>query len=166
MPYYPPSTGGGGGGLTAVPYAATRVTTADITLGTGGTWAAVDGTGALDLVIAAATGDHIVLLASFLSNGGFTAGSSGLDIATLVSAAPVTYLSSKTGTPAANGLQSLYTDPSFIIGGGLISYTVAAGDIAAGNVTFRLMYNNTTAARKIFASTNYPFDWCAINLKH
>ena len=150
----------GGAGVTFVE--ASR-TAGDVTLNTTGIVTAYDTS--TDLVVPAAAGDRVIFGLSMLTNGGFNSGAQGIDIVTVPNGTITTYVSSRGAAPAANGLASLYTDATFVISG-QADYVVAAGDLAGGNVTFRLVYTNTTPTRTIYGSANYPFRWWALNVGH
>jgi len=169
MPLYPPVAGGGGSGITAVPMVTVRRTAGDITVSsTAGTWDAVDATGALDLVIAAATGDKLLLLGDWLSSksGGNLV---GYDIATIVSATATHWVSSAGGAaPLVEGIPGWYPQGSggdYATPGAGPTYIVQAGDLTAGQITLRLYFQGAGSAT-IFANANTPLEWGVANLLH
>lgn len=143
-------------------YAARRSrTSGNVTLNST-TWADVD-TG-LDLPISAAAGNWLAisLSARFLNE----AVHCGLDVATIVSAAPVNYVSGSGGGGAAyNGLQGWFGPASqYAMAGPTVLYQVQAGDVAAAAVTLRLRYRTLSAANKTLdADTNNPLLFMAVN---
>lgn len=91
-----------------------------------------------------------------------------LDVVTLVSGSPVNSVNTRgaVGTPGTDnyGVWFLRNGTIFSFGGTIL-YTVQAGDLATGSVTFRLRYATASAAaRTLFASTGLAFDWWAENI--
>lgn len=116
---------------------------------------------AIDLVLEAVVGDIIeVGVAGLWDSESVDA---YLDVVSLVSGSPVTYLSGNTST--GNGVLA-WTGPSGIeqaIGGGLL-YTVIAGDLSSGTITLRLRARTAAAVNKTFtAGATTVFKWFAIN---
>lgn len=160
MPYYPPAGGGTAGPLVR---ATGRRTAGDVVAGsTAGAWVAYDT--ATDLTLTAATGDLILISVDLLTTGA-SGGAFDLDIVTIVSGAQTNFVSSGGAAAAVNGLPGLYSDTGFRKGSGPFPYTVQAGDLSAGSITFRIVYRATTGGT-FYGSTNYPFAWAAINFSH
>lgn len=148
--------GSGTGGIVA----------SDINLYTGGdialsstTLAAVPGL--TDLVVAASAGDLVMLglVARSASTGGQ---SMAFDFATMVGGSPVNYVFPASGTPV-NIPTAWYigaASPDSTQGG--FPYVVQAGDISAGNVTFRL-YGRVSGARSLEADASAPLVTWAVN---
>lgn len=115
----------------------------------------------LDIVLTAAAGDVIEVSAT----GRWATENVQvyMDVATIVSAAPVNYLSGSGST--GEGVQSWqgYGNVNTNISGACM-YTLQAGDISGGTVTLRLRVRTGTAANKTFVSgaTNV-FKWSAKN---
>lgn len=121
---------------------------------------AVDGSGSLDLTIAAVAGDLILVGVSAVWDSQAVVGY--LDVATWVSGAAVNYLSagSSQGVSAWYGPTGVRTSV-----GGTAAYVVQAGDISGGNVVLRLMYKTSTATnRTLFANANLPLNFHAVNV--
>lgn len=141
-------------------YAFARRASTDITCNST-SWANLD-TG-LDLTLTAASGDIIEVSASGAWNNQSPFGA--LDVATIVSAAPVNYISggggaSDLGISGWGGAASVTT-----IMGASVMYTLQAGDISSGTVLLRLRYRTNSAANKVLnATTVLPFHWSAKNL--
>lgn len=155
MPYYPPASA-----LKLV--RATPRTAGNLAVvSTAGVWTAVDT--ATDITIAAATGDQLGIFGNFITDA--TTNLNGLDVATIVSAAVVNYASSGTGTPLAEGLNSLYPHGNTFQVNQPAIYTVQAADISGGNVTLRLFYLASGAAN-IYGSAAHPLAWSVVNFKH
>lgn len=113
-----------------------------------------------DLTVTATTGD--IILVNPVGLWGSENVLTSLDCATIVSAAPVNYVSTRSGTPAALGVGSWFGDNNTagvnMVIGGPVQYPVQAGDVSGGTVTLRLRYDQASAAnRTLFASTaNVP----------
>lgn len=164
------------GGSSAVPTVSASRTAGDVTISyvaPAGTFTAVD-TG-LDLTIPAATGDVIELVLSGLMAGHST-GSSAMNVnftaKTRVSGADVNNVAP---SPAVAVPGWFTPDVASALGGtfkinGSHLYTVQAGDISGGNVTFRLYYqadNAGSATRTLYAATaTLPLTVYAKNLRH
>lgn len=142
-------------------------TTGDITVSSS-SWSDV-GT-VPDLSVDAVAGD--VLEAGFNFTGNNTGGYSiFFDVATIVSASPVNYLSGCTGAAGDEGFAAALPDGG---GGGYARqdvngqtlYTVVSGDLASGVVTVRPRYRMTPAASlaAIRANANQPFVYWVKNL--
>jgi hypothetical protein len=107
----------------------------------------------LDLTLEAQAGDVIQVGINAVWHSD-AAVSGNLDAATLVSAAAVTWFSSKTAVQKPNGVGGWYGEASRLAAiGAAPMLTLVAGDITAGLVTVRL-FNKVGAAgtRSLFAS--------------
>jgi len=116
-----------------------------------------------DVVVAAVTGD---LLMIGLSTGSGSSGNSmRIDVASIVSAAAVNFLSSRTGTPATLGVTAWFCHGSAAINiSGEVPYIVQAGDLSGGNVTLRLCAWVSGSTRALQASSNSPLIFWVRNL--
>ena len=153
---------GGGGGN--VPISFTKRTAGSYTLNSA-TWTNLD-TG-LDQTIAAATGD--VLEVSLSVFWGSEAVNTWVQVATIVSAAPVNFIGSgEPTTTTGDGIVSWAGISGVnMVGGSPAQYTVQAGDISGGNVVCRLRYRQDSAVNKtLFASSLLPLFFSVKNLKH
>ncbi len=147
------------GGLVA--YDINTYTAGNIT-NSGTTPTAVSGP--TDLVVAAAAGDLLVVGISALVNN-TTNVSIGFDFATIVSAAPVNYLSSATGTPITIGVLQWFCFLSVAAKvGGSYPYVVQAGDLSGGNVTLRLYARVSSGSRVLDATATSPLVTWTANL--
>jgi hypothetical protein len=88
------------------------------------------------------------------------------DPVVVVSGAIARAASSGTATPAAEGDPGLYPSTAVLFRGSttVFSFTVQAGDLSGGNVTFGLAHKGSGGGTpKVYASTAYPFRWRARN---
>jgi hypothetical protein len=139
-----------------------RYTTGDIAL-TSTSMVAVSGPG--DLVVAAATGDLLLIWLSCRATA-VDADSIGLDMATMVSGSPVTFLSSLNGTALTTGVTGWYITGDAAAaphGGGPHFYVVQSGDLSGGNVTLRL-YARVSGNRTLGGSSTIPLEFGVKNL--
>lgn len=145
MPLYPPSTGAG----THVGRTTVRRTTGNLSPGaSAGAFSAVSST--LDVAIAAAAGDLVMFGISLRAESG---PQTYLDVATMVSGAPLNWIGS-TGAAGDLGVAAWLIETSTPLGrGGSVPYIVVAGDIVAGVVTFRLFYRTGSAVTPVFDAT-------------
>lgn len=127
-------------------------TTANLTLNST-TFADVDPSGTaaarnLDVVLSAKTGDWVELGLSARTDAG--AVTLYLDMASIVSSAPVNYISGGAGDGIQgwSGVNGQTTPIS-----GNVLYQVQAGDIENGQVRFRLRYRTTAATNKVVVAT-------------
>lgn len=151
-----------GTGGNPLSFVEVRYTTGDITLGSGTTPVAVSGPG--DLVIAAATGDLLMCGLSARSTD-TDADSLGMDMATIVSAAAVNYVSSRSGTPTTTGVAGWYFGSGRVTSVmGEAPYLVQAGDISGGNVTLRLYYRVSGVGKVLSASSSGVLHFWVRNL--
>jgi hypothetical protein len=123
---------------------------------TGGLWAPVPG---FELQLPAAVGDDVEH--TFNGMRGPNADAC-LDIAVIVGSTLVRFLASGTGTPALEGDPAWYTQTTFIGHSGPRGFTVTGPD-RDGSVVRFVLACKATGAGTVFASTNYPFSWRAIN---
>lgn len=165
--YYKDDAGAETGPLAAVsgshthPGAVVTYTAGDISL-TSTSVAVLSGPG--DCVVAASSGD--VLLVGISARTENTTGNSiALDVATIVSASPVNYLSSRTGTPLTTSVPRWFI-PASTNGavGGVTRYVVQSGDISGGNVTLR-MYYRVSGNRTLAASSTVPLEFWVQNTR-
>lgn len=128
-----------------VPVAFYRRTAGDYTIqNNGGAFEAVDSTN-LHLTIAAATND--ILEISFATRISEGTGSSNcfFDIATIVSAAAVNFVSGGTGLSTNFGIAGWLKLSGFsVFPSNPVYYTVQAGDISGGNVVVELWYRSSS----------------------
>lgn len=151
---------GGGGGI--VSSANQRYTAGNITVPQPNMAAL---TGPSDLTLSASSGD-ILLIGLSARNSDSDADSYGLDMATIVSASPVNYLSSHTGTPITTGVAAWFGGTGANgRSGGAVYYVVQSGDISGGNVTLRHYGRASGAGKSINADGSAGvFESFAINL--
>lgn len=122
-----------------------------------------DVSGPSDLVVAASAGD--LLLVGLSCRWAAEAVSACLDMATIVSASPVNYVSGGGGA-SDDGVSGWFGYASLGDSAGApVHYAVQAGDISGGNVTLRLRYRTTTAANKtLYGSSVFPLQYSVINM--
>lgn len=147
----------------ALPRARTIRTAGDLTFGT--TWAAM--TTAHDLVVTAATDDH--LLVGLSGHHDFDTMHRFLDFATMVSSAAVNYVGGTAAPPGSTyegvgAWSAKGTSSTAGLAGGSVLYPVVAGDISAGTVTLRLHGRAASGTPLLRASTIRPLLMFAINL--
>ena len=153
-------TATGGGSATTLNFQ--HYTGGDIAL-TSTSMAAVSGP--TDLTIAATAGD-ILLVGLSVTPTTTTAASVAFDFATIVSASPVNYIGTRSGTPINIPIQMWFLGSSETGGcGGAYPYVVQSGDISGGNVVLRL-YARVSANRSINADASNPLDTWVTNLHH
>jgi hypothetical protein len=154
-------TGVGGGGSVGA-YDIERYTGGNITVNSTTAGAALSGPG--NLVIAAAAGD-LLLVGISTFDVGSDANSMRMDVATIVSAAAVNFVSSASGTPASLGVTGwlgFVSEEYPHIGS--VPYVVQAGDISGGNVTLRLCAWVGAGSRTLNATAAGPLIFWAKNL--
>lgn len=108
---------------------------AELATGTGG-----PGTGGLDVAIAAAVGDVLLISTQLVFYDSSPSHGFGYDIATMVGGSPVNWLGQSSGSLPANvGLMwcDSVVDISYINGSMTTQYVVEAGDVSGGIVTLR-----------------------------
>ena len=132
---------------------------------TATSWANLD-TG-MDLVVPAAAGDLIECSVS--GTWGVEANQGMLDVVSIVSGNPVnSWATNGAPVPPATtqGVQAWRGDSGVVAAAnGVISRRVVAGDISGGNVTLRLrcVMSYATPAKTLYATSQLPFIWQAIN---
>lgn len=140
---------------------AVRTAGDQVVTNTAGVWTAVDT--ATDLVLTAAVGDVIEIGINRLTTA---TANLLLDIATVVGGNLTHYVSSNGGTsPAAAGLAGEYFDVTYRKSTPE-SYVVQAGDLVAGQITLRLVYQCGASSGTLYGSTNFPLMWQAVNFGH
>jgi hypothetical protein len=154
----------GGGG---VPSARTKYVTGDISVTSNTAGAALSGPSTLS--IAAVTGDVLEVSVSTRTVTGNAVAANRMDVATIVSAAAVNYLSTGSGTPASTGISALAQLVSTTIlmnRGCTVQYVVQAGDISGGNVELGLRSWNSAASQTVVVAggANSPLDFAVKNL--
>lgn len=136
------------------------VTTGNITAtNVGSTWTQV---GSLAFSVAAAVGDHVMFVPTMMVN---SASNTHYDVAVKVAGSFVRFASTGTDTAATEGDPGLYHDPQTYRtgGGGVMNLVVEAGDLDGGNVTFAVVFKGAGTTRIVYASTDFPFRWRAVN---
>lgn len=136
------------------------VTSGDVSPAADGAW--TFWSAAPQITLAAAVGDYISVEAcDFMLDP--TNSGTFFDWAVIVSSAPVRCMSTQTSTPAIEGSPAFYIQPSTYRGfGPVFEFVAASGDISGGNITVGWVHKGT-ATGTLFASTNYPYRWRAIN---
>ncbi len=146
---------GGGGGGASIRTASVRITNDNLSgLPLAASWAVVvtSASTPLQASIAASAGDRIRVCANFMR-----AGSHFLDWALLDSAGAIAlYASTGTGTPGDEGNPALYPSLSFSYATSEEMFTVASGNISAGNVTVALAHQGTGSG-VVYAHSTYPW---------
>lgn len=136
-----------------------NVTTGNVTLpNTSGLWAAIG----LELQIPASVGDYVEIIPSFMWQ---PSGTNYLEMANIVGTTVQRYSSTGTNTSSGGGQgdPAMYAAPStYRTAGPVFGFTVTAGDLDSGNVRFNILTKGT-GGDTLYASTNYPFRWRAIN---
>lgn len=151
---------GGGGGGTSVAVVSGRVSSGNVsTFNTGGVTAVL--TGGPTFSIAAAVGDRVRLDWAALIQ---KASSTYWDVAVLVGGAAVRYATTGTSTPPVEGDPGMYPDTSTYQGRpGPFNFTVEAGDLSGGNVTFGFVIKSDNTAGLLFANTAFPLRYTITN---
>jgi hypothetical protein len=155
------------GGGASVLSARTKYVTGDISVTSNTAGAALSGPSTLS--IAAVTGDVLEVSVSTRTVTGNAVAANRMDVATIVSAAAVNYLSTGSGTPASTGISALAQLVSTTIlmnRGCTIQYVVQAGDISGGNVELGLRSWNSAASQTVVVAggSNTPLDFAVKNL--
>lgn len=127
----------------------------DVTLSVSAAWQDVDNN--LDLTVAAAAGDVVGL--SVLGRWGTGSTNGGLTFVTRVAAAEVNNVSTATFGPWA--IDGEASEPI----AGMVLYTVGAGDLDGGTVTFRLRGKAVNATKAIKANSDTPLYVHAVNYR-
>lgn len=118
----------------------------------------------LDMSLTAQAGDILEVGISAYGVPGGANQYAFLDVATLVSGSPVTYLSSRTSSPLTHGVAAwlLVGSQTDLSMGGTVMMPLASGDISSGSVTVRLRYSTANAVNStIRANTDDGFHWWA-----
>lgn len=135
------------------------VTTGNVTAtNVGATWTQAVG----GFALSASVGDFVLFQPSFLYKPG---ANTIVDVAVKVGASFVRFASTGTSSAAVEGDPSMYFDPDIYRTqcGGAFDFVVEAGDLSGGNVTFSVVYSGTGTAAIVYASTDLPFRWRAVN---
>lgn len=146
------------------PYDIERRTAGDLTISSTSAGAAFPTIG--NNIVAAASGDLLLIgLSCIWNSGGTSVGR--CDAATMVSASPVNFVSSLSGTPATVGLPQWRAPVSTEVRlGASIVYVVQSGDISGGNVELRLCgWVDVATSKTVQANTNSPLVFWVKNLK-
>lgn len=113
----------------------------------------------LQCSITAVAGDRIRVEGDFMRSGAHF-----LDWVLLDNAGAIAvYGATRTGTPPAEGVPSMYPSTSFPGTQGAKQFTVSAGHINAGMATIALAHQGTSAGR-VYAHTTYPFEMLLTNI--
>ena len=146
-------TGLPGVGGAAVAYDLERYTGGTISVTSTTDGAALSGPGSL--VVAAASGDLLDIRVSMLTSSAGSGADLRIDVATIVSASPVNYVSSLSGTPDTVGVAGWFVPASTRLPiTGSVLYVAQAGDISGGNVTLGLRaWCSAVSGRGILASS-------------
>lgn len=149
----------GGGGGSAITVVRRVVTSGDIVpQNNSGNWAAL--TGGPSIAIAAAVGDYVEFE---VTDGLYNPGGTFMDLAVQVGGSLVRYMGSDSSSPLIEGAPAFYGTPGTFRGfGPVFEFVVVSGDLSGGNVTV-VFAVNSNATGKLYASTNYPLKWRAIN---
>lgn len=123
---------------------------------TAGAWVALTG---FELTLPAAAGDRVEIAADFLRD---STGGSFLDLAVRVGTGLVRFAATGGSSAPLEGNPGWYPVVGFSPVSGPFSFTVTSGDIDGGNVRFVLACKGNGTGR-LFADTNYPFRWRALN---
>lgn len=155
---FPPAThtheGSGGAAIAVV---RRTVTSGNITPQSTGSWAMV--TGGPTIAIAAAAGDYV----SFeICSALMRIVSSFRDLAVVVGGVPVRYLSTGSSSSSVEGAPAFYGDSTFRTHGTAFDFVVQNSDLSGGNVTVGFATKGA-ADGTIYASTDYPLVWRAMN---
>jgi hypothetical protein len=157
-----PLAAAAGGGGNPVVYDIERRSAGDITVSSTTAGNALGTIG--NLVVAAASGDLLMIGVSLRTTDS-DAGSVRLDVATIVSAAVVNYISSQSGTVASTGISGWFIDTATAHGiCGEVPYVAQAGDISGGNVTLSLRCWVSSGTHDISAQTAAPLIFWVRNL--
>lgn len=121
---------------------------------------------ALDITLNATIGDVLEITPAFMvANNNANNDIFQLDVATIVSAAVVNWVSgsgSTTGVPAWNRVATVTTHRIGV--SGAIPYTVVAGDISGGTVKLSLYAFVTAGSYNVYARVVAPFVWMVKNI--
>lgn len=152
--------GGGGSGVKAAASTGLLVSTASIAADVA--WTVLPA--AWRVTVAAAVGDVLTLYGLIISTQ--ASGDLECDVASIVAGTPARYLSSGTGVQGAHGHGGLYGSSGAtgfnLWQPGPVPWTVAAGDLSAGNITLSYVARASGAARTV-GSAAYPSQVDVIN---
>lgn len=152
-----------GGGGTAPTFSRGYLagTLTDVTVPADAGWAPVAG---VSWSIPAVAGDDVTTTVRLLIDV-TTGGTDYFDLAVLVAGVPVRCASSGTATPATEGDVALYPSTSVRFRGSEtgMDFTVQAGDLSGGNVTFGLIHKGGAGAAKVYRSDAFPLRYTARN---
>jgi hypothetical protein len=153
---------GGGGGGNPVVYDIERYTGGDITVSS--TTVGADLAGVSDVVVAAASGDLVMIGANVRQESGVTP-SLRLDVK-CITGSTENYVSSLGTTPAAQGISGwlFAAGASGTVASGEVPYVVQAGDISGGNLTLSLRSWVTSSTRTLAADADAPLLFWVRNL--
>jgi len=117
-----------------------------------------------NLIVAAATGDFLIIGLDCVMSA--DSESVRLDVASIVAAAAVNYVSNGTGTPATTGIPGWSRSVTTLEHiSGVIGYAVQAGDISGGNVELSLRaWLASGTSRVVQASSGAPLHFWVKNL--
>lgn len=138
---------GGGTASSVTPTVKATHTAGDLTLNSTSSTLADLNTG-LDLTIAAVTGDVIGINMSGIYDAGASGNWTVIDAVTRVAAADVNWVSTGTGSNANLGVAAWFRWEAADTLSGEWLYTVQAGDLSGGNVTFRFRYKTGVAGNR------------------
>lgn len=125
---------------------------------TSGVWAALAG---FELSIPAAAGDWVSISVRAMRQAETSA---FIDIGALVGSSIVRYLATGTASAATEGSPAWYPNSLYVPQSGPAGFQVQPGDLDGGAVRFAIVHKSTGSGNgKLFASTDYPFYWCATN---
>lgn len=124
------------------------------TANVGTTFTVIDS--ALDLTFPVVAAGNVVTIgvSLFVDRPG---GDVHFDVGTLVSGAIVNRVAGGT-----EGIMSLFANETVSVRGACVAYTVQAGDLTAGVLVLRLLYNGAVAGQTIRATVNDPLSFSAI----
>lgn len=118
----------------------------------------------IDIVLAAQV-DDVIEVGATLRWAASTV-YSFMDVATIVSATPVNYLSG--AGSSGEGIPSWFGDGGAsgmnLWAGGGTRYKIVTGDLSSGYVTLRLRAKVNTSSRLLKANSTVPFRWWADNI--
>ena len=138
------------------------ITSGDVTSTSGGgTWGSMTG---FELQLPASAGDWVEISVTCLTK---RVSSTRYDVGIKVGSSIVRYLSSGSSTPSVDGDPGWYPAPdnAYVGTRGTKGFIVSSGDIDSGNVRFVMATASTGTTSILYASTNYPFFWRAVNLR-
>jgi hypothetical protein len=150
---------GGGGGGTPIEIVVGRITSGNVTpQDTGGGVALL--TGGPTFSIAAAAGDRLKAEVAYLTARN---DSTYYDLVVIVGGAAVRYATTGTSTPSVEGDPGMYPQvPTYQGRPGPFSFTVEAGDISGGNVTFGFTVKSGGVGT-LFAVAAFPLRYTLTN---